>query len=54
VAARGEDGLEGGFECGVVVGLGEDEGELVIVGVGEAVGCDAGVGLADVEADGLV
>ena len=53
VAARGEDGLEGGFERRVVVSLGEDEGELVVVGVGEAVGCGAWVGLADVEADGL-
>ena len=46
-------GCERGFEGGVVVGVVEDEGELVVVGVGEVVGGEAVVLGADVEADGF-
>jgi hypothetical protein len=53
VAAGVEDGLESGFERGVVAGFVEEELELLVVGVGEAVGGVAVALAADVEANGL-
>ena len=41
------------MRAGAGVGVAQDDGELVFRRVGEVVGGDAGVALADVEADGL-
>ena len=52
-AAGVKDGLEGGDERGVMVGVGEDDVELVLVGSGEVVGGVGGMAGSDVEADGV-
>src|SRR5665213_1288804 len=53
LAADVEDGLECGFESGGVVGVVEDVGELVIVGVGELIAVYLVVLQADGQAHGF-